>query len=604
MTNPRNIASLAALASQVEMEAGTETGLRAMTPARVKQAITALAPQGSGAGGRTITGNVTLTAINGIISDAAISVVPANPGLYVTLPVGTTVNEAAVSISIYNNGDYDYGVKDSAGTVLGWVRPRTGAIIGLADNATSAGVWAPYGLEKTGITASYVNSTVANMGSTIRRIALDANRTCFLFGGVDCYAIVYDASTQTWGTATLVRASVRSGIFLGVLSATNQVLVCSCDSTTGFEAVTLTIATNTVTVNTGTKATTVLAGNSVASGFGQLIAVSTSWVISYGRDTTTSALRALTVSGTTPTIGAESALTPAVTTAANLYVSGSVVRAVNASASVIYAKPFTVSTSNLSAGTEASATVTAAAFRAFLNGNGNIVCQYINTTHFATIFKLTGTVEAASSVSLGTVTTSIIAYNDYGVITASKTLFTGIVLGATWYANILTDTGGTATAGTELSGTLTGGSVNAGIPVFNVTGNTAYVVAAMPGQSSVLTLNCSGATPTLTSVTSWQVNSASTVAFLKSSDKYGVRLPRQISAGNYIRTIAGSWDGTTVTDCDFVYAPNSIYKASPLPIFAKFGNFTGVSVNNNESWINEPYVGAAGQVIQRVECAA
>lgn len=553
-----------------------------------------------GAGGQTTTGSLTLTAS----SAAAITVTPATPGLYVTLPDATTCNKADNLFSVYNTGDYDYGVKDSAGTQLGWIRARTGAMIGLADNSTAAGVWAYYGLEKTGITASYVNSTLANMGNTIRRVALDANRTCFLFGGASCYAIIYDASTQTWGSATLVRASVGSGAFLGVLSATNQVLVVSNDSTTAMEAVTLTIATNTVTVNTGTKGTATLGGNWAS--FGQLIAVGSSWVVSYSRASTTPAIRAITVSGTTPTIGGEQTIAGVAQDGApKLFASGSVVRTVTVVSGNVQATPFTVSGSTLTLGSAVLVTG-AAPVRAFLNGNGNIVCQYLNTTLFATIFKLTGTVEAASSVSVGTATTNISTYNDIGVISASKTLFTGVGSGATWYANILTDTNGTATAGTEISGILEG-NATPGIPVFNVTGTNAYVAAATTTHSTVLTLNCSGTSPTLTSLVSVQGgNTSSGASFLLSSDKYGVKHQRQLYAGTCATTVGNYSDGTVVNCFDMRYSQNGIFRVAPLPIHSMFLNYTGVcGATNSESWINQYYHSSGiGQVIQRVEAAA
>ena len=553
-----------------------------------------------GAGGTTSTASITLTAS----SAAAMTVTPATPGLYVTLPDATTCTKADNLYAVYNAGDYDYGVKDSAGTQLGWIRARTGAMIGLADNSTAAGVWAYYGLEKTGITASYVNSTLTNMGSTIRRIALDANRTCFLFGGTYCYAIVYDASTQTWGSATLVRASVASGAFIGVLSATDQVLVCSCSSTTAFEAVTLTIATNTVTVNTGTKATATLSGNWAA--FGQLIPVSTSWVVSY-LAVAVDELRAITVSGTTPTIGSASSVIGSAAISPIIFASGSIVRCIGNSTTAVRARPFTVSGSTLSAGTHADVTTTASGARAFLNGNGNIVCHYINSTHYATIFKLTGTVEAASSVSLGTALTSVTAHADYVAVTTSKTAFVWHASSTTWYANVLTDTAGTATAGTAISGAVPENmTVSMGLAA---SGNNARFAIKTTGSNGVvaqLTLDCSGASAVLSNVQQISYytspNGGTNNAALLASDGYGVRQPRLLIAGTRAH-VAG---GAGAVASDYSLLPQAMNLTAALPVWAKNGNVKGVvGSSSNESFVSYPTDSSTiGMTIQRIEAAA
>ena len=552
-----------------------------------------------GSGGRTITGNLTLTVTSGVIADAAISVTPTAPGLYVTLPVATTITtEGVTQISVYNAGDYDYGVKDSAGTQLGWVRPRTGAIIGLADNSTAAGVWAYYGLEKLGITASYSNPTAANVSSYIKHIALDATRSCILFGGATCYAIIYDASTQAWGTATSVRTSLGSNLFNGVKSATDQVLVCTCDATTGFEAVTLTIAGTAITVNTGTKGTATLAGNIVGSELGQVIAVSTSFVVGYGRDTTTSAIRAITISGTTPTIGAESALVVGVATAPNLYASGSVVRTVNASASTLSCKPYTVSGSTLSAGTAASASTSGADYRSFVDGNGNIVCNYRNSNHAATIFKLTATTEVASTAVLSATdpTSSILVYSEYFPISADKTLFISHAGSTTWYANILTGTSGTASAGTEITGATTGTYISTFTSVA-LTGNYARMASYTATQLYQFTFDCSGASPVIYRVDRAAMNASPGVGLPYGSDKRGVRYFPILLAGATLHCV-----GQQSTTGNAVFAPDSIRKTPPLSV-TSFGS--GIAVAAKEAYLCGVLdSGTTGCVIQKVEAAA
>ena len=549
----------------------------------------------AGAGGQTITGNVTLTATGGLVSNAAISVVPANPGLYVTLPVATGVNKGVNVVSVYNNGDYDYGVKDSAGTQLGWVRPKTGAIIGLADNTTAAGVWAPYGLEKLGITAQYVNPTALNQADNLfKAISLDADRTCFLFGGTTHSAIIYNASTQSWGTATTVRTGASNNFFTGIKSATDQVLVCSCDTSTGFQAVTLTISGTGITVNSAVSV--VLAGN--IADFLQLIAVSTSWVVAYGRDTTVSGIRAITIAGTVPTIGSESILDPAVASTANIYASGSIVRTVIASAASLSCKPFTVTGSSLAAGTAATATVSQAnVFRTVVNGNGNIVANYINANHSATIFKLTGTVEAASTVVVSsTLPAAGVSFYEYLAISASKTLFLSYVSGTpTWYANILTDTAGTASVGTQITGDITGniGAIQ-GISAVSNIGRIAYSSSTAIGQ---WTFDCSGTSPVISSLERLPYSPSSLgMGVPAASDKLGVRSAKSFIAGNTLYCL-----GTNSTAGDTAFGIGRIGRSAPLPVANSFGV---VGLTTREAFLTVFAGSSIGRIIQRVEAAA
>jgi len=551
--------------------------------------------QGAGSGGTAITGNVTLTSA----SAAAMTVTPTTYGLYATLPNATTLPKDLSIFSFYNAGDYDYGLKDSAGTQLGWIRPKTGALLGLSDNSTAAGSWVLYGVEKLGLTLQYVNTALSNNGGGILRVALDANRTCFIFGGTDCYGIVYDASTQTWGSATLIRAGVNFGTYKAVLSAVNQVLVVSCNSTTGLQGVALTISSNTITVNTA--ASVVLAGN--ISSLGQLIAVSTSFVVSYGRATTAAAIRAITISGTTVTIGAESALDTTLDSSANLYASGSIVRCIyQTSAFTVTAKPYTVSGSTLTVGTAATAIGTATGVRSFLNGNGNIVAEYNNTTHFATIFKLTGTTEAESSVSLGTASTSIQQYNDYAVISNSKTLFTSIVTGITWYANILTDTSGTATSGTQISGPFANGLQTGLVPIYS-SSNIVRAFSRSTGNLYLVTFDCSGSSPVLSASVSLATNNSQ---FYSSpcSNLQGIKDYSLLISGNHAVSLGAVGSGGSNYGGQSLRLSSTIQPIQSIPSAANPLNAGVGGASNSETFLSYQYTNNNGLVISKLELAA
>lgn len=555
----------------------------------------------NGNGGATATGNVTLTAS----SAGALFATPANPGLYVTLPDATTLTKSVNNFSIYNAGEYDLGIKDSTGVQLGWVWPRTQALIGLADNATAAGLWST-SAEKTGVTARYANTTATATGSgAVRRIALDANRLCFLFGGANCYGVVYDASSQIWGTAVLLKTSRSSGAFVGILSAANQVLMVSCDSSTGFEANTLSISGTTITLNATVSA--VLA-NTFGGSLGLLTPVGTSWAIGYNRSATTAAVRAITVSGTVPTIGAETALSTTNSTLYPTFATGSVLRTFAADATPnLTATPYTVSGTTLTVGTASSAI----AFplgntRFFQNGNGNIVAQYVNSTHFAAIFKLTSTTEAVSTISLGTNPNNNILNNtDFFQLTASKTVFVSIAGVGRWYANILTDTAGTASAGTEITDitytTLTF------LAALNASGNLVRFGLSGSGggtyTSLQLTLDCSGTSPTLSNTIAHNgnasTNGGASVALFRASDAYGARNFRVLVSGNIGMALSL---GNQVFD--LTTSPNAICRTPALTLVGDTNGSGTVGGASNDSYVTNSLTSGAGFVLQRVELAA
>jgi hypothetical protein len=162
-----------------------------------------------GLGGTTTTGDIVISA-----SVSAIFATPPNPGYFATLPDATTLSgKGTAAISIYNDGDFDYGIRDSTGKKLGWVRAHTGAVLGCADNSTAGGIWTMYGVEKTGLTASLYHSTFNNNSSVrFQRLTYDATRDVILYAnpsGGDLYGMVYDKTTKLIGNPTLIIAATN-----------------------------------------------------------------------------------------------------------------------------------------------------------------------------------------------------------------------------------------------------------------------------------------------------------------------------------------------------------------------------------------------------------
>lgn len=561
-------------------------GVRSIDPA-LDLANWTLAIDLPASGGVASTASITLTSQ----SEGAMTVTPATPGLYITLPDATTCIEGALLYSLYNAGGYDYGVKNSAGTVLGWVRPKTGAIIGLSDNTTSAGVWSANGLIQTAITASYVNASATNTGNTCFAVTLDADRTMIFFGGTSLWAVIYNQTTQTWGTAVLVRASVAASFSAGILCATDKVLVCTCgNAAVTMEAVVVSAAGTVATVNTANKASVSLSANGYSPSNSQLVAVGSSFVFGYSMSGSVVAIRALTVATNTPTIGAESVLTASYVYEPLLFVSGSVVRALSYTTVTAYIQPYTVSGTTLTLGTGTSFTI-ATQPRCFQNGNGNIVAVYQNGAAYTTVLKLTGTVEAASNLNLGFTLGSNVW--DYCEVSASKTFIIGWTGGGTWTAAIVTDTAGAASVGSLLTG-ISPSAVNS-VACSTVLANSVTVAANATSMYSSRSFNCSATAPTLTSMANANF-ATGFMAYAGQKPLKGIRnYQTMLFAGRVLSVGGGSSYGDTE------YTANSLRKIAPGVMPMSMGSGSVLMSNSDAYFVAAIDNASGGMTISRVE---
>lgn len=580
---------------------GTNTTQLATMAALLNQAFTASLPSQTGnsgkvlttngttpswatagaTGGTTITASITLTST----SAASMVVTPATPGLYATLPDSTTLTKGMSQFAIYNAGEYDYGVKNSAGTVLGWIRPQVGAVFGLADNAAAAGIWNLTNVEKLGATAIYRSEAGTTNGVAIRPVTIDSTRELFIFGSATTiYGIVFDASANSWGTAVLIRAATVANV-AAILSAANQILVVSCDTTTGFQGVTLTIDGTGITVN-NTAASAVLAGN--ISTFGNLVALGTSWVQGYCRATNVIGIRALSISGTAVTIGNEYAQTPAAALSPILLVTGSNLRVVSMDGTILSCAPYTVSGVFLTVGVEANVATNSSQFRAFVNGNGNVVVEYFHSSaHRAAIFKLTAGTEAISVATMAAITTTI-GNTGYTVISASKTLFA--LAGSTNSFNILTDNAGTASVGTAVTSAV-GVTATAPLCSPSVVSNVARVTTYSGTNLYSFNIDCSGTSPVISSTK--EISNGNNFVTV-SQDKYGV-----LSARSFCFTNVDYALNPTGTSARITANSLSQYVNFPQTITPTYkGNSDSIS------WAIDQVSTTTGISLQRIEATA
>jgi hypothetical protein len=546
-----------------------------------------------GQGGASITGTTTLLAS----SAAAMSINMPNPGEYIVLPNATTLVTGALLFSLNNIGLYDVGVRDSTGTTLGWIRPGSNAIIGLTSNATAAGTWNISNLEKTGITAQFMRPTLTNSSSAMKVVNIDADRDAIFFGGTSLYVAIYNKTTRTWSnSATLIRSSINSSTWDACLSAANQLLVVSCDSTTGVQAVTLTLSGTSVTVNTATTPTA--AGGNVQAATMKVIAVGASFAMIYSRATNTQCIRGISISGTTPTVSGETNLTTGSASITwMMFATGSAVLVVSATSTTLQVSPFTIAGSTVTAGTTTTATTTTNSFKAIALPSGRWAVVYQNSavkvgiisynsgTNTATISTVT-----ASSTINGTSATWELAAGVAGTVLVFA--HGGNQVGT---CNIVTDTAGTASAGTEV--TFSSSSNFSGCAFISKTAaNGASCVFPYNGAMQIVTFDVSGSSPVLASITG-KTSSALPPAGRNSPDNS--MTGATVLINDTLRTITAS-DSTSF---------NASYTAAGPTLFRPLNfNVTGTSsaagVAANEAWVGNTYASSTGFGVNKVEAAA
>lgn len=429
---------------------------------------------------------------------------PTGHGVTVYLPDATGMTPIDPVYAIVNESQFPIRIVDSTGVLKGFVPIFDRADISLI-SSSPAGVWGLKNVRKVGISAELSNSSASGLstasGPQLLVVAIDSDRDAIFFGGTSLYVVAYSKSSNTFGSITLVRSGIAWNSFApitAILQMTNQILAISSDSTTGLEAVTITFSGTSATVNSGTKATATASAN--FNQFGNIVSVNGSFAFSQSTSTNVHIVRGVSVSGTTPTIGAENTLTTAVSQPPYLLVTGTNLRAVSSDNSQVICKPFTISGSTLTAGTQAAVTASQFTFKTFVNQSGNVVCLYLNTTAYATIFKLTGTVVTASTVAVGNSSTiNGICHIEYS---STKTAVASMQSSTQVNIIIVTDTSGTASASSYLTHSVRTNSNTTPVALGYSGTSVRFGYEYSTGQvGAMFTYDCSGATPTINAQT-------------------------------------------------------------------------------------------------------
>lgn len=518
-----------------------------------------------------------------------LKITPASYGVAVTLPDATTCSVGGPLHIIDNKGAYPVRVLNSAGTLLGFIFGGVVSHVSLIDNSSAAGVWTVENSEPVGASAQLLTTNMALIDACID---IGSSQEVIIGRGVasaNCYGVVYNRSTNTFGSVTLIRtATLGTNLVAACLSGANQVLVCSvATGAATFEAVCLSISGTTISV--GTAATATLSANisTFADGCG-LIAVGSSFVTSYTVATPAAQIRALSISGTTVTIGSASVLDG---TATGLIAAAtSHVIAVSTATTHLYTKPYLVATSTLTAGTgtdtnSGSMTLDKLAalgtrwYVGYNDGGSTVKGGVVSLTATG---NGTTTISAATLMSAGAITDAIVVGGDKVLVFNNQ---------ATGNANILTDTSGTASAGTAI--TLNGSGTKIGLYV----SGTNVAVADYVSTYFANMLDCSAASPVLTkTITTGGSNSESPT--FTASNKVLSRSPKAVYGTSYVRTV---WLSLTTQNFDSEVRGDVFRRATHTNVPGD--NASPVAAYRGKS-AAEVWIADASTVITKLECVA
>lgn len=297
--------------------------------------------------------------------------------------------------------------------------------------------------------------SAAAFAPVMSTFALDSNRELMLIArDLSLQAVVWDNSTKTFGTVVLLRSGTffAPRNFAAVVLSSSSVLVSSLPTGTALETVVLSISGSTITVNTPV-ATTLAASSNLILANTRFVTCGSSYILNY-TESAQPRFRAITVSGTTPTVGSELAYTgPASgnSRSDNIHsyaLSSTSFISLSNDNTTVYAYPVSVSGTTLTGGTAATVTVSA----------GSFVTGLLSTNNVAIAYPTSGSVVACGVVSVSSNTASI--------STAATTLTGGsapmmqvfgsraFILAGTNVGSqisVITDTAGVATVGTPLT---------------------------------------------------------------------------------------------------------------------------------------------------------
>ncbi len=515
---------------------------------------------------------------------------PVTYGVSVTLQDATSDTPKEPYHVIDNKGAYPIRVLNSAGTLLAFTPAGGKSSVGLV-TAGATGVWSISDSELTSPSAQLLTTSMTQVG-----VCLDIGSNRELLIGVNGSSqptgVIYNRSTNTFGSVTVLRAANVGTNYAACVVSTDVVLLVSCTSTTAFEAVVLSLSGTTITPNTAATATLSANFNTTAAVFnanGLVSAVAgTSFVCSYIVDTPACQIRAISVSGTTPTIGTAEVLT-GTAGISTVVAPGGIVICASSATTHAYTKPYTITGSSIAAGTGTDTNAGSTTIKRFaaLGSNWFLGIQDGTNGIKCGVVSLSGT---TSSVSFAVMTTDTgNNFLDAIVVGSNKVLY---VHGTTSdNANIMTDTAGTAGAGTAI----TVGTQSARVCLYA----SGTDVAVQSGTSSYQAqmVDCSGTSPVITKRITTGGSDVESPAF-SVTDGFQRRSPKAVYGTSYARTV---WLTAVTQNFDPVVY-NGVF--TRVPHINVPGDMATPGVAYRGRIPSEIWIADASTVLTKVECVA
>lgn len=324
--------------------------------------------------------------------------------------------------------------------------------------ASSGPIGTDFSFEDYTLNVGSTISTAAEENAQISTLDLDGtSEIVFIQGAASTHAAVWNSSTKTFGTPALVRtynANDRTSLGAVKISTTSALICTLRGNTNTLETVVLTVSGSTITVNTPVS-TTLATNSNLMSGTPRLLAVGSSYVLCYIDNTTEPRFRAITVSGTTPTVGAQFDISAGNQQYANFVVNATTLLSfsLNLSNSLLYVRSVVVSGTTLSLGGSIQYNIDQNQYVAAPMATGRIALFYSDSSYGQGRFSLVGLSGSAPVASNGSVSMGGTWGPKMQVIGNNAFVMSGQGSGAQY--TVMTDTGsGAPTVGTVVTAML------------------------------------------------------------------------------------------------------------------------------------------------------
>jgi len=445
-----------------------------------------------------------------------------------------------------------------------------------------------------------INTSTAALLTMLSVQLTSTTELVFFLGASSLQAAVWDNTAKSFGTAVLIRTvnfNGNSDVAAYAISSTS-VLVCSVPyGLTSLSTVILSISGTTITVNTAV-ATTLANASAFINGqvnnnaSARLLAIGSTYVLSYfNTSTSVSLFRAITVSGTTPTIGSELSTVLGILGQSSVSLSYSSTILLNLNydgANIIYATPISVSGTTLTKGT--AATISSVGGSSNVSGastlsSGRVAFFYKDgpgSNMYGVIVSVSGTTATISKAIAGGPTSYI-----FGQTIGSKVVYVNQNDNS---INVLTDNSGTAVIGTNAYGYGTPSIVgydgtnvfiqNDGNALFNVSisGNNPVIGSNYPFTQ----MNVSNfANSVISQYDYYYSNNENATGLKTASNKCGNAFPSSSTFGSTssnFQIFSASYDGASPMQIQQMPANggptnSSVFTKSPLNTYSGFSAY-------------------------------